>query len=198
MTYTIDEIRAKARGARIAVAVTGLGWESLGLLSLSNEVWGDGNRFAEAFGWYWLVAAAFAWCFFVAVVMWLHWFEAVHRSTEPFGTVRDRGRWRLWGWLVPVASLAMPKRMVNDVWWTRHRRARLPWPAQVWWVLWLLVTLTTGPGLLVNGTAEVVLDVVRALLLGLAAPFAVWTIGLLTDRVTQPRTVAREAEVFAG
>lgn len=194
--HTIEEIQASAGRARRAVTAAGLAFGALGIVNLVDAL-RDGS--AAWSGWFLLVLALSVFVALVAGVMWLQWFGLVHETAERYGVVREQGWWRLWGWLVPVGNLVVPKRMVNDIWWTRDRgvRTALPWQVQVWWACWVaagVLALVVRP---MEGRAEDVFDAVGELLIAWSTPFAVGTIRLLTLRVTQPRAAAA-AEALAG
>lgn len=201
MTYPIEEVRARARGATIAVALAGVAWGTYGVVDLAALERGDDTGIE--IGSLWLgppVVLSIA-CIVAGVMNWLHWFRAVHATAEPFGVVRELGGWRLWGWLVPYTDLVVPKRTVNDIWWTpgSGERTPLPWQVQVWWGCWVVAILMSDlPILPIDGTPGEVLSAFGSLLVGLSTPFAVWTIRLLTERVAQLQAAAPEEEPVAA
>jgi hypothetical protein len=82
----------------------------------------------------------------LAGCLWISWFREVHAATQAAGLARfrARGMW-CWGWVVPVASLWLPKMMTNDVVWAPDDGRRpIPWVVQIWWGLWVTAGLVTA------------------------------------------------------
>ena len=199
-TYTIEEIREEARRATIAVVLAGVAWGTYGVSSLAALKRGDEPGLQVQALWHVPLVILFVVAIVAAVLKWVEWFDTVHAAVEPFGVVRERGGWSLWGWVVPPVNLVVPKRMVNDVWWTPDggERTRLPWQVQVWWGLWVGALLSDSSMLSIEGTSAEVLSAFGSLLVGLSTPFAVWTIKLLTERVVQLQAATNETESVAA
>ena len=65
-------------------------------------------------------------------VLWLRWFWAAYGVVVALGRNRHWRFWAVLGWLLPVFSWFVPKRLANDMWWVTGR-SPLPRLLQTWW-----------------------------------------------------------------
>ncbi|MGI5126372.1 DUF4328 domain-containing protein [Pseudonocardia sp. CA-107938] len=84
----------------------------------------------------------------VAAGLFIGWLVRARANVEPFGQHRHTAGWAVGGWFVPFANLAVPGRVVADVW--RASAARSGQPAgtalvTAWWLTatstWVLYVL---------------------------------------------------------
>lgn len=88
----------------------------------------------------------------VAILAWsvafLVWFWRARSNAGHLGyPQRYRRGWAFWGWVVPVASLWIPFRIMYDLWQPGQaagQRGRRTWLLRTWWTAWLLTGLGTG------------------------------------------------------
>ncbi|MEU6083394.1 DUF4328 domain-containing protein [Streptomyces sp. NPDC047108] len=79
-------------------------------------------------------------------VLWLYTMRDVADGLWPEGQRRSRA-WLIFGWIVPVANLFVPKMFINDLWAAGrppHRRERGHWLLTLWWLSVLAATGTFG------------------------------------------------------
>lgn len=137
------------------------------------------------------IAAAFA---------WLDWFHDVATRAEQAGRMRFHRPWWFWGWVIPGASLVLPKMMVNDIWRAADPpspREPLPGVVQAWWVVWVAQGGRWFPyrGRTMPWIADLV-TVLTAVYFTVGAVLAICTVRALTERVRVLDTMPREhAEV---
>lgn len=77
----------------------------------------------------------------VTGILWVRWFHVVAKRVERTGRPRFRGPWWFWAWVIPGASMVLPKMMVNDVWHAADAPGRpepVPPVVQAWWVMWVI------------------------------------------------------------
>ncbi|HWL34756.1 MAG TPA: DUF4328 domain-containing protein [Frankiaceae bacterium] len=118
-----------------------------------------------------MIGTCFA-LYVVTGVLWVRWFKAVAYRTQVAGRARFRDAWWFWAWVIPGASLVLPKMMVNDAWRApdpTHGPEPLPAAVQWWWALWV----ATGVANFVGNRLDV--DVSPGLGKALAAAYFVAT-----------------------
>ncbi|HEY3673127.1 MAG TPA: DUF4328 domain-containing protein [Acidimicrobiia bacterium] len=100
----------------------------------------------------------------VTAVVWLVWWMKAYRAaSEGRGDLRYGARWTIWCWIVPIASLFIPKRVADDLW-TAARVPGHPRDAGVvrsklvlgWWLAFVVAGFCT---LAVSGPDKTVDDV---------------------------------------
>jgi hypothetical protein len=117
----------------------------------------------------------------VVAICWLSWFDALYDVARDIRRARfgSGGLW-FWVWVIPIASLFLPKYLVNDVWWAADppdERSPLPKQVQLWWSCWVAASAI---GMAARSSS---LYVATLPLLTLAAVFGTGAVETLTDRV---------------
>ncbi|MFI1472312.1 DUF4328 domain-containing protein [Streptomyces wuyuanensis] len=111
-------------------------------------------------------------------VVFIVWFRRARINAEVFapdGHSVSRG-WAVWGWLVPVVNLVVPRRIALDIWSASTPGAHLgPAPRQssglvnAWWTLWVVSTVPTALATWTYAKAEGPADTRQAIALALVA-----------------------------
>jgi hypothetical protein len=123
----------------------------------------------------------------VCGVIVMIWTFRVHRNARRMtGSLQRSDHWAWAGWVVPIASLFVPYRIIADVY-RRHRAGPLP-PGvrqepvpvgfRVWWGLWLASLVLDAP----TGDWELIAGVVASVAAVAAALLAVQVVRQVTDR----------------
>ena len=101
------------------------------LLHLELDASLDSRRFAFFFELLLWSLASLA-----AVAVWARWFWAAYGAVAAVGGARYPRLWAVVGWLIPWATLFVPKQLVNDLW---RAGGPEPLPSRVttWWVTWV-------------------------------------------------------------
>ncbi|MGW1030085.1 DUF4328 domain-containing protein [Streptomyces sp. NPDC002577] len=124
----------------MTVATEAAGWRKYRvLLAPPLERSDDGEALVRADMWFgnltgWLQAAFPA--TMVLFILWLYSMRSLADTVWPQGQRRHR-EWVLFGWLVPLAQLFIPKMIVNDLWAAAQpamRRRRGNALLTVWWL----------------------------------------------------------------
>jgi hypothetical protein len=82
--------------------------------------------------------------FLVTALAFLLWFRAADRAVRELGATGHRlgPAWSLWGWVIPVGNLVIPKLMTNDLWrgagGPDARAGGVPGWLDAWWGAWLV------------------------------------------------------------
>ncbi|MFI6493796.1 DUF4328 domain-containing protein [Streptomyces sp. NPDC050564] len=126
--------------ALVTVATEVAGWRKYQVLqALSLKRSDEGEALVRADMWFgnltgWLQAAFLA--TMLLFILWLRSMRSLADMVWPQGQRRDRA-WVLFGWLVPLAQLFIPKMFINDLWAaaepTMRRRRGNPL-LTVWWL----------------------------------------------------------------
>ncbi|GII84417.1 hypothetical protein Ssi03_24070 [Sphaerisporangium siamense] len=84
----------------------------------------------------------------VAGVVFVVWLFRARANAKAMSTLRHRYAklWLVFGWILPVVSLFVPKGVVDDIWLASQGepvtvRARRPALVRVWWMAWLCSTI---------------------------------------------------------
>ena len=115
----------------------------------------------------------------LGLVLWVRWFRAVYRGVTALGLARYPMIWAALGWFVPVATLFVPKQMVNDLWPGKAR----PLAVELWWLCWVVAgVLFAVPG---DSDVAVLGGGIGAGVTLLGTPFAVLTAAAVTGRLEE-------------
>ena len=174
-TRRLGDLAREAVGG--VIAVSGF---AAALCALAAVAWATGHPRAVT-PWLELGVAVTPLLLFVAGMLWLDWFQAAYAALGERGGGRHP-EWTFWGWVLPLANLVLPKRLVDDLWHAPDEPGAgsgPPWQVRAWWVLWLAFTLLASA----TWRGREVPNLAQVALLPVTGWFAVRTIRLLTSRV---------------
>lgn len=108
---------------------------------------------------YHLVSSAGGFAALICAVAFLMWLDTVRDNARTLSGRRPRysGFWLYAGWLIPLANLYIPRRLVADVHQDSAPGERLPRSVNAWWGLWL-VGMVSGVGLTYGDDADQIIE----------------------------------------
>lgn len=101
------------------------------------------DSFAEVAGMLFTVTLA------GAMITMILWFRAAYGNVRALGgELKYKPSWAVWGWIIPVVSLFMPKRLADEIAASiraeRNDSGLTPRNVGIWWVLVVLAALATA------------------------------------------------------
>ena len=139
----------------------------------------------------------------VLVIAWMHTASKAMDARGPDGR-RWKGGWAIWGWIIPIGNLFIPKLMFGEVeriaqepfdgesvegGWRERTRTGL---ADVWWGLWVAGLLVSQVGYLISGEGLEEAEVAATSIQLGSASFAVFAAAGIVLSL-----VVRRTEVFS-
>ncbi|MFE7856874.1 DUF4328 domain-containing protein [Streptomyces sp. NPDC057403] len=163
-------VRTLARLTAVALGLAGAAWALRAVwairLALTGEPasgppdqgGGEHRPLTSLENGYHLISSAGGITALICAILFVVWLDNVRdNARELSGTPpRYSGFWLYAGWLIPLANLWIPRRIVADVHQDSAPGERLPRSVNVWWALWLL-GMFGGVGLMyADDTDEVI------------------------------------------
>ncbi|MBB5628219.1 DUF4328 domain-containing protein [Sphaerisporangium krabiense] len=158
----------------------------LGALDAGDDLW--------ALSWFAKVLTQAA-----AGVVFVVWLFRARANAEAMSPLRHRYAtlWLVFGWILPVVSLFVPKGVVDDIWLASQRgpvtvRGRRPGLVRLWWTSWLCSTFVAWTVQRVFFRGEDLGDLRGAAVVEVVATAAGLTAAVLAVLVVRRITVFQE------
>jgi hypothetical protein len=167
----LRRVRGIARLTVAALALCGVAWAARAVWEIRLAVTGEPASGPPDLGGgehrpltsledsYHLVSSVGGFTALICAVVFLLWLDNMRDNARTLSGRRPRysGFWLYAGWLIPLANLWIPRRLVAYAHQDSAPGERLPRSVNVWWGLWL-VGMLSGVGLMYEDDADQIIE----------------------------------------